>query len=47
VADDLGVRKAIGAAYGNGNLPSETDVRELTAHGGLPLESLSNSSCMR
>ena len=34
MADDLGVRKAIGAAYGNGNLPSETDVRELTAHGG-------------
>jgi DNA-3-methyladenine glycosylase II len=34
VAGDLGVRKAIGAAYCNGNLPSETDVRELTAHWG-------------
>jgi DNA-3-methyladenine glycosylase II len=34
VAGDLGVRKAVGAAYCNGNLPSETDVRELTAHWG-------------
>ena len=34
VAGDLGVRKAIGAAYCNGNLPSETDVRELTGHWG-------------
>ena len=34
VAGDLGVRKAIGAAYCNGNLPSETDVCELTGHWG-------------
>ena len=34
VAGDLGVRKAIGAAYCHGNLPSETAVRELTAHWG-------------
>jgi DNA-3-methyladenine glycosylase II len=34
VAGDLGVRKAIGAAYCHGNLPSENDVRELTVHWG-------------
>jgi DNA-3-methyladenine glycosylase II len=34
VAGDLGVRKAVGAAYGHGHLPSETAVRELTAHWG-------------
>ena len=34
VAGDLGVRKAVGTAYGHGNLPSETAVRELTAHWG-------------
>jgi DNA-3-methyladenine glycosylase II len=34
VAGDLGVRKAVGAAYCNGHLPSETEVRELTAHWG-------------
>jgi DNA-3-methyladenine glycosylase II len=34
VAGDLGVRKAIGAAYCHGNTPSETAVRELTAHWG-------------
>src|SRR5215510_198000 len=34
VAGDLGVRKAVGAAYCHGNLPSETEVRELTAHWG-------------
>src|SRR4030095_5511903 len=34
VAGDLGVRKAIGAVYCNGNTPSETEVRELTAHWG-------------
>src|SRR5262245_20499879 len=31
VAGDLGVRKAVGAAYCQGNLPSEAEVRELTA----------------
>jgi 3-methyladenine DNA glycosylase/8-oxoguanine DNA glycosylase len=34
VAGDLGVRKAVGAAYDNSDLPSETAVRELTAHWG-------------
>jgi len=34
VAGDLGVRKAVGTAYCHGNLPSETEVRELTAHWG-------------
>ena len=34
VAGDLGVRKAIGAAYLNGRLPSEAEVRELTSHWG-------------
>jgi DNA-3-methyladenine glycosylase II len=34
VAGDLGVRKAVGAAYLNGRLPSETEVRELTSHWG-------------
>jgi DNA-3-methyladenine glycosylase II len=33
-AGDLGVRKAIGATYLQGRLPSETEVRELTAHWG-------------
>lgn len=32
VAGDLGVRKAVGAAYLGGRLPSEAEVRELTAH---------------
>jgi DNA-3-methyladenine glycosylase II len=34
VAGDLGVRKAVGAAYCNGQVPSEMAVRELTAHWG-------------
>ena len=34
VAGDLGVRKAVGAAYLYGRLPSETEVRELTSHWG-------------
>jgi DNA-3-methyladenine glycosylase II len=34
VAGDLGVRKAVGAAYLDGALPSEPQVRELTAHWG-------------
>jgi len=34
VAGDLGVRKAVGAAYGHESLPSETAVRELTTHWG-------------
>ncbi len=34
VAGDLGVRKAVGAAYLGGRLPSEAEVRELTAHWG-------------
>jgi DNA-3-methyladenine glycosylase II len=34
VAGDLGVRKAIGRAYLNGAMPSEAEVRELTAHWG-------------
>ena len=33
-AGDLGVRKAVGAAYLGGRLPSEAEVRELTAHWG-------------
>jgi DNA-3-methyladenine glycosylase II len=33
-AGDLGVRKAIGATYLQGRLPSETEVRALTAHWG-------------
>jgi DNA-3-methyladenine glycosylase II len=32
VAGDLGVRKAIGIAYRKGVMPSEREVRELTAH---------------
>jgi DNA-3-methyladenine glycosylase II len=34
VAGDLGVRKAIGHAYRNGEMPTEQEVRELTAHWG-------------
>jgi DNA-3-methyladenine glycosylase II len=34
VAGDLGVRKAVGAAYFDGRLPSEAEVREATAHWG-------------
>jgi DNA-3-methyladenine glycosylase II len=34
VAGDLGVRKAVGAAYLGGALPTEDQVRELTAHWG-------------
>jgi DNA-3-methyladenine glycosylase II len=34
VAGDLGVRKAVGAAYLEGRMPSEADVRGLTAHWG-------------
>lgn len=34
VAGDLGVRKAVGIAYGRGAMPSEDDVRRLTAHWG-------------
>jgi len=33
-AGDLGVRKAIAAAYLQGRLPSEAEVRDLTAHWG-------------
>jgi DNA-3-methyladenine glycosylase II len=33
-AGDLGVRKAVGAAYLQGRLPTEAEVRELTAHLG-------------
>ncbi len=33
-AGDLGVRKAVGAAYLGGRLPSEPEVRELTDHWG-------------
>lgn len=33
-AGDLGVRKAVGAAYRDGTLPSESQVRQLTAHWG-------------
>jgi DNA-3-methyladenine glycosylase II len=34
VAGDLGVRKAVGAAYFGGRLPSEAEVRAATAHWG-------------
>ncbi len=34
-AGDLGVRKAIGAVYLQGDMPSEAEVRQLTAHWGL------------
>lgn len=34
VAGDLGVRKAVGAAYLAGEMPSEADVRQITAHWG-------------
>lgn len=34
VAGDLGVRKAVGLAYGHGELPTEGEVRALTAHWG-------------
>jgi DNA-3-methyladenine glycosylase II len=34
VAGDLGVRKAVGAAYFEGRVPSEAEVREATAHWG-------------
>ena len=34
VAGDLGVRKAVGAAYLDGRMPSEAEVRRLTAHWG-------------
>ncbi len=34
VAGDLGVRKAVGMAYLQGRLPTEAEVRELTAHWG-------------
>ncbi len=34
VAGDLGVRKAVGAAYLGGRMPSEAGVRALTAHWG-------------
>jgi DNA-3-methyladenine glycosylase II len=34
VAGDLGVRKAVGRAYLDGQMPSEAEVRELTAHWG-------------
>jgi DNA-3-methyladenine glycosylase II len=34
VAGDLGVRKAVGAAYLNGRMPSEAEVRAATAHWG-------------
>lgn len=34
VAGDLGVRKAIAAAYLQGRLPSEAEVRDVTAHWG-------------
>lgn len=33
-AGDLGVRKAVGVAYLDGRLPSEAEVRQLTAHWG-------------
>ena len=32
VAGDLGVRKAVGIAYREGVMPSEAEVRDLTAH---------------
>jgi len=34
VAGDLGVRKAVGRAYRDGEMPSEIEVRRLTAHWG-------------
>ncbi|MDQ3493909.1 MAG: hypothetical protein M3452_11730, partial [Chloroflexota bacterium] len=34
VAGDLGVRKAVGRVYLGGRLPSEAEVRDLTAHWG-------------
>jgi DNA-3-methyladenine glycosylase II len=34
VAGDLGVRKAVGAAYVGGRMPGEAEVRRLTAHWG-------------
>jgi DNA-3-methyladenine glycosylase II len=34
VAGDLGVRKAVGAAYLDGRMPSEAEVRALTGHWG-------------
>lgn len=34
VAGDLGVRKAVGAAYLGGRMPTEAEVRALTAHWG-------------
>jgi DNA-3-methyladenine glycosylase II len=34
VAGDLGVRKAVGAAYLEGRMPSEAEVRAITAHWG-------------
>lgn len=34
VAGDLGVRKAVGYAYRGGEMPSEPEVREITAHWG-------------
>lgn len=34
VGGDLGVRKAVGLLYGAGGLPSEAEVRRLTAHWG-------------
>jgi DNA-3-methyladenine glycosylase II len=34
VAGDLGVRKAVGAAYLEGRMPSEPEVRSITAHWG-------------
>ena len=34
VAGDLGVRKAVGAAYLGGRLPSPAEVRAATAHWG-------------
>jgi 3-methyladenine DNA glycosylase/8-oxoguanine DNA glycosylase len=34
VAGDLGVRKAVGQAYGLGAMPSEAEVRAKTAHWG-------------
>ena len=34
VAGDLGVRKAVGLAYLGGGLPTDVEVRRLTAHWG-------------
>jgi DNA-3-methyladenine glycosylase II len=34
IAGDLGVRKAVGRAYGGGAMPTEPEVRRLTAHWG-------------